>query len=139
MIDKVNGTESIAALLARLGSATQRPDPFSKADTDGNGSLDKTEVQSFLDVLSEKTGMNGGAGVQAEAAKVFSVLDTNEDGVVDAGEFAAGRERLRELLGLPQEGQGASSRGGGVSFLPNSLPGSYGGKASGSSLLSTLA
>ena len=60
--------------LSKLGEAL-----FDKVDSDGNGSISKTELQSALG-----TGTDSGT-----ADKLFSKLDKSGDGAIDAKEFAA--------------------------------------------------
>ena len=67
--------------------------PFGKIDTNGDGSLDKTEISSFADKISEM----GGQSVDAD--ELVSRLDTNEDGLISQEEFDAGRPE-----GPPPEG-----------------------------------
>jgi len=97
MIDAIGGSESIAALLAKLTAHNQpSADPFSEADVDGGGTLDKAEVQSFLDVLTEK------AGVTVSADEFIAKVDGNGDGTIDSDEFSAGRDYVQRLLGMPE-------------------------------------
>jgi EF hand domain-containing protein len=76
-------------------SKLKRPG-FEKIDKNENGSLDKTEVLSFVDEVSEKTGRT------IDGEKLFDRIDTNQDGLIDKEEFKAGREKAREMAGPPQ-------------------------------------
>lgn len=97
MIDAIGGSESIAALLAKLTAHNQpSADPFRQADADGSGTLNKAEVQSFLEVLTEKT------GVTVSADDFIAKVDGNGDGTIDTEEFSAGRDDVQRLLGMPE-------------------------------------
>ena len=71
---------------AQMGAMRgQTENPFGKIDTNGDGSLDKTEIGSFADEISEM----GGRSVDAD--ELLSRLDANEDGLISQEEFDAGR------------------------------------------------
>jgi Ca2+-binding EF-hand superfamily protein len=59
--------------------------PFKEIDSNGDGSLDKTELGSLADKISEM------AGQSVNVDEIISKLDTDEDGLVSQEEFEAGR------------------------------------------------
>jgi Ca2+-binding EF-hand superfamily protein len=63
----------------------QMGNPFEEIDSNGDGSLDKTELGSFADRISEMTGQS------VEVDQIVSKLDTDEDGLVSQEEFESGR------------------------------------------------
>lgn len=134
-------------LLVQESKRADKPDPFQEADLDRNGSLDSGEVQTLLDSISQK---NGSGSVKAES--LISLLDSDGDGVLNQAEFANGRQKVEELLGLPpiQTSADGSTSGTGLTSpstgtytsLMESLLASYLGDAGNtrqSSLLSLLA
>jgi hypothetical protein len=74
-------------------SKIQKPG-FERIDANENGTLDKTEVLSFVDEVNEKTGRT------IDGEKLFDRIDTNQDGFIDLEEFKAGHEAAREMLGV---------------------------------------
>ena len=59
--------------------------PFEKLDSNGDGSLDKTEISSMAEKLSEMRGES------VDAGQIISKLDSDGDGLVNEEEFEAGR------------------------------------------------
>ena len=89
MIDAVGGMSGMMRQIAPNG---HRPGPkhlFKNADGNSDGLLDKMEIQSFLDGISEKTGH------QVDSEKFLAKVDTNQDGFIDKQEFKAGKEVIR--------------------------------------------
>ena len=78
MINGIGGLDGFMYL-------SQMGNPFQKIDSNGDGSLDKTEISSFADKISEKTGQS------LDADQLFSKLDTNGDDLISQEEFDAGR------------------------------------------------
>lgn len=75
------------------GSGGSQDDLFAKIDTNGDGSLDQTELKTLTDKIKSDTGK--------DASAMFAKLDTDSDGKLTKTEFDAGR---------PQGGpQGASA------------------------------
>jgi len=64
---------------------------FAKVDTDGNGSVDQSELGTMLDKISQKTGASFG-----DTAKVFTSMDTNGDGSLSSNELSAGMKSLMQ-------------------------------------------
>lgn len=64
---------------------------FAKVDTDGNGSVDQSELGTMLDKISQKTGASFG-----DTAKVFTAMDTNGDGTLSADELGKGMKSLMQ-------------------------------------------
>jgi hypothetical protein len=62
---------------------------FSKADSDGSGTVDKSELQNLFDNIAEKTG-----GTAKSAEEAFGAIDTNADGSISKEELASGMESL---------------------------------------------
>lgn len=79
---------------------------FAKADTDGSGSIDSSELQGLLSKLEAKTGKSLGAD---DAATQLGKMDSNGDGSLGADELAAG---LKNLLGPPTDTQAFARRHG---------------------------
>ncbi len=69
----------VAAMRGQMGN------PFKEIDSNGDGSLDSTEIASFADKISEVTGQS------VDADQLFSELDTDENGLISQEEFDAGR------------------------------------------------
>jgi len=57
---------------------------FEKADADGDGQISKSDFQSALAPASDS----------ATAGEVFDAMDTNQDGVVSAAEYAAALQKM---------------------------------------------
>jgi Ca2+-binding EF-hand superfamily protein len=78
------------------GSGGSQDDLFAKIDTNGDGSLDQTELKTLTDKIKSDTGK--------DATDMFAKLDSDSDGKLTKTEFDAGR---------PQGGpQGASATQG---------------------------
>ena len=73
------------------GSAVSRKERmFAKVDSNGDGSVDKAELQTAFDAIAKKTG-----GTALNADDVFSKFDTNGDGKLSASELDTGMKSLR--------------------------------------------
>ena len=70
---------------------------FAKIDANGDGSIDKSELQAAFDQIASKTG-----GTALKADDLFSAIDTDGDGKVSASEFEAG---VKSLLPQPSSTQ----------------------------------
>lgn len=66
-----------------------RKDIFSRADANGDGKLDATEIDSDLAANAPKGGPDGVSGKAPTAAEIVAKLDTDGDGSVSAAEFEA--------------------------------------------------
>jgi Ca2+-binding EF-hand superfamily protein len=71
---------------------------FEKADSDGDGKISKSDFQSALSQGTDS----------ATAGAVFDAMDTNQDGVVSAAEYAAAMQKM-DLLGQLLGPQGFST------------------------------
>lgn len=71
---------------------------FEKADSDGDGKISKSDFQSALAQNTDS----------ATAGEVFDAMDTNQDGVVSAAEYAAALQKM-DLLGQLLGPQGFST------------------------------
>ena len=69
---------------------------FQQLDANGDGALDRDELQTFADVLSQKTGRD------ISADKVLEKIDANGDGVVAIDE-------MRPPSGDPMSASGAGA------------------------------
>lgn len=74
------GASRASAMKARM---------FSKADADGSGGVDKTELQTMFSKIAEKTGTTA-----ADAETQFSQMDTDGDGSLSADELDTGMKSL---------------------------------------------
>ncbi len=82
---------------ARNGAQKGSDDLFSKVDTDGDGSVSKTEMSDFV----AKMGKNADSSSDDKFAK----LDTDADGALSQAEFEAGRPQA------PSASQGGAPMG----------------------------
>ena len=101
----------MAAMRSQMGN------PFEKIDSNGDGSLDKTELSSFADKVSEMTGQS------VDVEQMISKLDADEDGLVSQEEFEAGRPQGPPPGGPPGKMMGmmGGMQGGGIESLLNML------------------
>ncbi|KAK2665094.1 hypothetical protein Ddye_003668 [Dipteronia dyeriana] len=77
-----SGDRQNSALMAIYQPSTsEMKQVFDKFDSDKDGKISKSEYKDILTALGQKGDMNG------EAAKIFRVLDLNEDGFIDFKEF----------------------------------------------------
>jgi Ca2+-binding EF-hand superfamily protein len=61
---------------------------FAKVDSNGSGGVDKTELQSLLDDINQKTGKT------LDADKLFAAMDGNSDGSLSSAELAKGMKAV---------------------------------------------
>lgn len=113
------GASQAAWAETRAGSSGQNrraQEMFARADVDGSGSVDASELQTVLDKFSERSGRSLGS-----AESQFSTLDRDGDGGLSSSELDSG---LRSLLPPPsstlefaarqqQGGPGGPGAGGG--------------------------
>ncbi len=91
-------------------------DLFGKVDSDGDGSVSKTELQALLEALSGGTASQ--MGVSSD--EVFSQLDADGDGSLSEAEFDAGRPSgaggeaggMQAMGGMPPPPGGPGGPGG---------------------------
>ena len=89
--------------------ASRREKAFSKADSDGSGGVDPTELQTLLAQAQGATAGTGSTSTQDEA--LFKKMDSDGNGSLDAGELDVG---MRALTSPPPSTMGfAQSRGAG--------------------------
>jgi len=81
----------------------QMGNPFEQLDSNGDGSLDKTELSSLADKISEMTGQS------VNVDELVSKLDSDEDGLVSQEEFEAGRPQGPPLGMMGMQGGGMQS------------------------------
>lgn len=107
MINRIGGGYMDPAQMAAMRG--QMGNPFDKIDSNGDGSIDKTEFSSFADEISERTGRS------IDVDQKISELDTDGDGLVSQEEFKAGRPEgpPPEMMGM----MGGMQRGGMQSLL----------------------
>lgn len=72
---------------SRASSRAERM--FAKVDSDGSGSVDKTELQTMLDKIAEKSGTSLGS-----ADDMMTKMDSNGDGSLSKDELEAGMKSL---------------------------------------------
>ena len=77
---------------------------FAKVDTDGSGGVDKTELQSMLSAVSQKTGTD----LTSNIDDTFTKFDTNADGQLSSDELGKG---MHSLMPPPSTMDFAQSRG----------------------------
>ena len=73
------------SLMSTSTTQVQRVNPFNKADTNGDGFLDSTELSTVAGKISEMTGET------TDADQMMADLDSDGDGKLSEEEFEAGR------------------------------------------------
>ena len=104
----ISGASSASSAWSGMSSAraNSRADRmFSKVDTDGSGSVDKTELQDMLDNIAQKTGTSLGS-----ADDLMSKMDTDGDGSLSKDELASG---MKSLMPAPSSTVEFAHHGGG--------------------------
>ena len=81
----ISGIGSSMDLSQMASMRSQKGNPFKKIDSNGDGSLDKSESVSMAEQISEMTGQS------VDADEMFSDLDSDGDGLLSHEEFEAGR------------------------------------------------
>lgn len=84
----INGINSGNSLMGQLNMTSAKPKPeeiFAKIDSNGDGSIDKTELQSFSEQISNRDGDT------IEISKMFANIDTDSDGLISQEEFLAAK------------------------------------------------
>ena len=105
MIESISG---MGGGMMGMYGAQGRPGPqqsFNKIDTDGDGSLNATELQTMTDMMAEKMG-----GTDMSSEDLMAMLDGDGDGALTFAEFEAGRPQGMQRGG---QGGGMMSAGGG--------------------------
>jgi len=104
-------------------------DLFGKVDSDGDGTVSKTELQALLEAMSGGTASK--AGVSSD--EVFSQLDADGDGSLSEAEFDAGRPSgpgteaggMQATGGMPPPPGGPGGAGGAAGASGSSSATSY--------------
>jgi len=94
MIDSIGGMSALTGNTNIEAMRQQhRAQMFSRIDKNGDGSIDKTEMQTFADKMSAKTGQS------MNVDDVFTKYDANGDGVLNQDEMDAAMTALRKSSG----------------------------------------
>jgi Ca2+-binding EF-hand superfamily protein len=81
---------------------------FAEVDSNGDGSVDKSELSTMLGQISEKTGLS----LDSSTSDTFSKMDSNSDGSLSSDELSQGMEKLmppRSTMDFAQAHQTSSS------------------------------
>lgn len=92
----INGLNGISSFMGNMGMGSMRPDPterFNNADANGDGGLDKGEMQVVVGRISERSGQD------ISVDDIFSEFDADEDGVLSEQEAEAAMTQLKEEMG----------------------------------------
>jgi len=84
----INGINSSNSLMGQLNMTSARPKPeemFAKIDSNGDGSIDRTEMQSFSEQISNQD------GDAIDISQMFAEIDTDGDGAISQDEFLAAK------------------------------------------------
>jgi Ca2+-binding EF-hand superfamily protein len=101
----VGGTSNVWSATASSRASAMRDKMFSKVDSDGSGSVDKTELQSMLDHISSNTGTSAG-----NADELLTKMDSDGNGSLSQTELEAG---IKDLMPPPSSTVSfAQQRGG---------------------------
>ena len=111
------------------GTGQAGDDLFGKVDSDGDGSVSKTELQALLEAMSGGTASQ--MGVSSD--EVFSQLDADGDGSLSEAEFDAGRPSgaggeagsMQAMGGMPPPPGGPGGAGGAAGASGSSQATSY--------------
>ena len=98
---------------------------FGKADADGSGGVDQTELQNLFDKVAKKTGTTA-----ASASEQFSKMVTNGDGSLSSDELSTG---MKSLMAPPNSTVDFAQRQG----MPSGPPPGGGGGGEGGASAST--
>ncbi len=77
----IGGIGSIGAGMHQMQMQTMRQAMFKQLDQNGDGSVTKGDLEAIAQSMSQTTGES------IDADKVFSAVDTNQDGVIDQSEY----------------------------------------------------
>ena len=92
--------------ISSVGGASSRFDRlFSKVDADGSGNVDKSELQTMLDKISERSGQSLG-----DSDELMTKLDSDGDGSLSKSELEAG---MKDLMPPPSSTMEFAQRAGG--------------------------
>jgi hypothetical protein len=110
----VSGISSVSSFTGNMAMGRMRPpDPeeqFKKDDVNGDGGLDKTEMQNVLDKISKMSGQDSSVSVD----ELFNNFDSDGDGLLSQQETKTAMDQLREKMGpppqtLPDMGKGVAA------------------------------
>jgi Ca2+-binding EF-hand superfamily protein len=106
-ISSLSGLSTVASTIGRSADSSKLQQKLlEKIDSNSDGSIDKTELSSFMEYVDSKTGSTG-----SDVDAVFKSLDADSDGSVSSDEFAANSDslidQLRDQLRSAQMGSGA--------------------------------
>lgn len=106
----ISGLSGLSGMMGNMdiSAIQQRQEQrFAEIDQNGDGSLDKTEFQSVVDMISSKTGET------VDIDEAFSRIDTNSDGVIDQSEleadFKSHMESMMSSGALPMNSESTTS------------------------------
>jgi len=89
------GSASSCASYGGASPAKMKEKLFAAMDANGDGSVDKTEMQSLLDKMSAASGTSSALSVD----NIMGEVDTNGDGAISKSEFAAGGSKPKDSYG----------------------------------------
>lgn len=96
----------------------QRESPFKKMDSNGDGSLDRAEIDVVVDKITEFTGQS------IDADQLITNFDIDKDGLISQKEFDSGRPQSPPPAmkgGMMREMTGGGTKAGGMSNLQDML------------------
>lgn len=106
----INGVGGSSDAWAQMRSQMQAK-MFKKADGNGDGGVDKTELKSMLSDISKMTGQSVGGNTD----DAFAKMDSNGDGTLNSDELGKGMESLMpppSTMDFAKSMGGASGSGG---------------------------
>lgn len=98
--------QGVGSVGSTYGNPQLRQALFKKLDSNGDGVIDKTELQAALEGHNQTGARRSGS---ATLNKIFSALDTNKDGVISQSEYTAALSK--------SQGSGDGSVTGATSWL----------------------
>ena len=99
----INESGGLSSVLSLMATNQQQTEAFEKADKDGNGTLDKAELQTFINLISRMSRES------ADVSELIAAVDKDGSGSIDENELESGLDTLRRMLGhdaLPPPGTG---------------------------------
>jgi hypothetical protein len=124
-ISSVGNASSALSDLASSRASAMKQKMFAKVDSDGSGTVDKSELQTMLDKLSERSGQTLGS-----ADDLLGKMDSNGDGSLDSEELDAG---MKSLMPPPSSTMDFASKRAGGGGPPPPPPGEDASSSSSSS------
>ncbi|SEB17626.1 XopAW family type III secretion system calcium-binding effector [Variovorax sp. YR216] len=97
-ISGIGGTSSAWSDMSAMRSLMQAK-MFAKADADGSGGVDQTELQGVLDAVAEKTGFTN----SSSTAELLTKMDSDGNGTLSSDELAKG---MQGMMPPPPDGGG---------------------------------